>query len=496
MKLLGFQPPDHPSLPVPTGRDPRAGLQIADPDAYAGLITHLTRGDRRLQAWVDSLASGETVVVLTGQQPALLGGPLYTLYKTWTAIESARRLRADGQPAVAAFWCVGDDTDHDEVASVSWPLQQGPPRRLRDELPSGGDRIGSLPVSRMQQALRQLREDWPRADFVHRLLAEIVTDADIMNWSSFLKRSLISLAADEPVLFLDGNDPVVIEASQSWLRGFAWERRLLAEGLDREADRIRAVGGSPPISGEEARRCLFVLEGQGRRALAENEEPGPGAILLPNVVLRPALQEYLLPVARVICGEAEIAYRTLLGPVYALMGRPAAALARRFSATIFPSAWSRDRDLADAMAALSNPEEAMDAWARRIVDPEPIRSIERARASVGEALRQLEEPMAHLDRSLKQLLDSVAGKVDFQFGRLDEAVLAKGRLVLSRRDAALAHLREILRPRGRLQERVFTLWTPFLSEGEAALPVLREAVQQWFERDEAGHALLATEDAQ
>ncbi len=161
MRLLGFRDSGHEPLAPGGARDARAGLLREDPAGFGRLMERLCEGDPRLAPYAEPLARGEAVVVLSGQQPALLGGPLYTLYKTWTTIEAARRMRASGTPAVAAFWCVGDDTDHDEVRLASWPLRAGAPRRLRDDREAGGRRIGALEMERMAGALEALRADAP-----------------------------------------------------------------------------------------------------------------------------------------------------------------------------------------------------------------------------------------------------------------------------------------------------------------------------------------------
>jgi uncharacterized protein YllA (UPF0747 family) len=474
---------------MPVERDSRAGLFRDDPERFARWIDHLTAADPRLGEWAGPLRRGEAVVILTGQQPALLAGPLYTLYKALTAVAAARRMRASGRAAIAAFWCVGDDTDIGEVAWTSWPPPDGPPRRLRDESVPQGERIGSLPASRMADAIRKLEEDWPSHP-----ISSAISDISEMTWSQFLDRSLKFLCAEEPLLFVDGNDPETIRTAQGWLRGFIAQRGEIAERIDRLAVGAREAGEAPPIGAEEGRRSLFVVDGQSRRVLGEEEiEVGSDDLLLPNVVLRPALQEYLLPVERVVCGEGEIAYRRLLGPVYEVTGNRAAPWMHRFSATLFPPGWQDSGGGPDPFEVLERPEETIDAMARRAIDPALLKEVEETRVRILDLLVALEEPSARLDKSLPQLLNSVTGKVDFQVRRVEEAILTKARAALLRRSPALANLREVLTPRGRPQERGFTLWTPFAIEGMRAIRDLEGAVEAWLARGESGHALLAME---
>ena len=61
------------------------------------------------------LADPRAVVVFTGQQAGMFGGPLYTIYKSLTLIGWATRLREMlKRPVIPVFWIAADDHDFDE----------------------------------------------------------------------------------------------------------------------------------------------------------------------------------------------------------------------------------------------------------------------------------------------------------------------------------------------------------------------------------------------
>ena len=64
---------------------------------------------------IDRLRNGASAVV-TGQQVALFGGPLYTLLKAATAIARAREATAAGFDTVPVFWLASEDHDFAEIA--------------------------------------------------------------------------------------------------------------------------------------------------------------------------------------------------------------------------------------------------------------------------------------------------------------------------------------------------------------------------------------------
>ena len=63
----------------------------------------------------EALLDPETHIVITGQQPGLLGGPLFCLHKAATAIRLCRDIQEQGGPrCVPLFWNHSDDHDLEE----------------------------------------------------------------------------------------------------------------------------------------------------------------------------------------------------------------------------------------------------------------------------------------------------------------------------------------------------------------------------------------------
>lgn len=87
-------------------------------------------------------------VVISGQQPGLLGGPLYTLYKALGSVNLARALQARHPDLkfIPVFWVASEDHDYDEVAVASWPEVGGDLKTFRADHPDAtpGRMIGTL----------------------------------------------------------------------------------------------------------------------------------------------------------------------------------------------------------------------------------------------------------------------------------------------------------------------------------------------------------------
>ena len=98
-------------------------------------------------------AGGRGIVVTTGQQPGLFGGPMYTWSKALSALALADALeRATGVPVAPVFWAATDDADFDE-ASVTSVARDGEVRAARDAgAGTGGHADGDTPLGDVARA--------------------------------------------------------------------------------------------------------------------------------------------------------------------------------------------------------------------------------------------------------------------------------------------------------------------------------------------------------
>ena len=66
---------------------------------------------------VKKLSQNNALAVVTGQQLGMYGGPVFTIYKTLTAIALARKYEQElNIPVVPAFWMADEDHDFEEIA--------------------------------------------------------------------------------------------------------------------------------------------------------------------------------------------------------------------------------------------------------------------------------------------------------------------------------------------------------------------------------------------
>ena len=85
------------------------------------LEQNLTWGHPEPEAALELFATPGTLVVITGQQAGVLGGPLYSVSKAVAAARYAQALEEAGHPAVALFWVATEDHDERECCRLVTP---------------------------------------------------------------------------------------------------------------------------------------------------------------------------------------------------------------------------------------------------------------------------------------------------------------------------------------------------------------------------------------
>ncbi len=458
--LLTHAPQDEGALQA------AAHVAAARPLARDALAAAILDGLRELEAPPPALAAAAglrrpgTVVVVSGQQPGLLGGSLMVLVKALAAAAVARSLTAAGVPAVAVFWHASEDHDHREADHVGW-LRGGAPEWLRVTLPDDGRMLSRVPVPP------------PAREVVADVLSALVPGpglavlADVLPPRAGESFGLWSGRILARVLGAQG--VVVVEPRTLRRLGAATVRHDLAHPgalrsaiAEAEATVARA-GYAPPLT--LVRDALhFAVDGDGRRTPPRDGEPrrADGEWFSWNVASRVLAQDLVLPVAAQICGPSELGYVSLLRGAHERLGVPQPAALLRPGVTIVPPAVRRacrglDIETGDvvrrgagalppvvhgsspALVALERAIEALPAG-RSPASARRLRALRREAALFAEALdREAQEADVVRARRRATILAELC-----PFGRPQERVLSFLPWFAAGGDAAIGRLLDLL----------------------------------------------------
>jgi bacillithiol biosynthesis cysteine-adding enzyme BshC len=305
-------------------------------------------------AALDALAAGGTAVVATGQQVGLFLGPLYGFYKAASAVAVARALEAEsGVRCVPLFWLQTEDHDFDEIASVSVATGDGGSLRLTLAAGAGaGTGVGSSP--RASVATRRLGAEV--SSLVDQLAEALGPAAAASDTVDILRRhyqperpiaaafagAMAELFADDGLLFFDPRDARVAALAAPIHRRAVSAAGELAQRLQERGAALAAAGFDEQIPCRpDCALSFFHPDGpDGDRFRLARRSDVPGAwglsgrddVIPPDALdaalareplrfstsalLRPILQDSLLPTAAYVGGPAEVSYFAQLGPIY------------------------------------------------------------------------------------------------------------------------------------------------------------------------------------
>ncbi len=430
---------------------------------------------------INRLRQGAAAIV-TGQQVGLFGGPMFAIYKALTAVKLAEEATAAGVEAVPVFWLATYDHDLAEVNHVSIP---GPDGLLR-KLSTSSHGIAGAPVSDVHMGAEILPVVEEAASLLGdseatQLLRESYRPGETLG--SAFARLCAHLFGPWGVILLDASDAELHRvASPIYRTAVERAEELDASLLDRGAA-LESAGYHQQVKVTSSSVLLFAISERARTAIHRRvaganqaaefviggeagAEKLSSAELLdriaslpenfsPNVLLRPVVQDYLLPTLAYTGGAAEAAYFAQVGAVYELILSRVTPIVPRFSATLVEpkvQRWLGQYGIA-VPDTFHGPEALRQTLASRTLPAGLQEAFERANKSVEESFSGLKDALAKLDPTLVEASQTGASKVKYQLDRLRErAVAAELRRseVVSRHAEALS---QALYPQNALQER-------------------------------------------
>ena len=441
--------------------------------------------DRQNQSWSASAKTLENIAqlragasaVVTGQQVGLFGGPSFTIFKALTAIKLADQATRSGVDCVPVFWLATEDHDLAEVSQVSIPGPDGSLQKLTapaeglSNAPVGTIRFGSE-IDAVVEAASGLLGPGEISDFLREAYRPGET------FGNAFARLLARLFADWGVVLLDAADPEFHRIAEPIYRAAIERAAELDEALLTRGKVLESAGYHQQVKVTSSSTLLFTVRngarvpvhrrvnGDGRAEFLIEEERISKAELLSritsspwdfsgNALLRPVIQDYLLPTLAYTGGSAEVAYFAQAAVVYELLLGRVTPIVPRFSATIvepkpktfleryglrLPDLFLGPENLREQMASRTLPEELQSAF-------------DQAEASLEKSLAAIREGLARLDSTLVDSATNAASKMQHQLSQLrSKAARAELRQteVLTRKADVLSNL---LYPRKALQER-------------------------------------------
>lgn len=461
----------------------RAAGRTLDRDMLADILLEQNRRWGAPDAVVDhieSLRGDDAVVVVTGQQLGVFGGPLYTLYKTITAIRLADEMSVRlERPVVPVFWVEGEDHDFVEIASIHL-LKQNDVVDLSLDASFEGTNPGAVGRLILGEGIERLiaaaDETLPPSDFHDELIGTLresyspdrsLEDAFVHLWSRlFGERGLVFMNPDDR-RFKQMVKPLF---RQDLIDGETAVEEVMRAGRSLEGEYHMQVTARPTN--------LFYLDNSGRHAIDRaddvyrlrglersftreeilDELDTSPEHFSPNVVTRPLMQDAILPTAYYVAGPGEIAYFAQYRGVYDWAGIPMPGIFPRMSATLVEP---KIRKVVERHGlSLADLGDGVEATFGRLVREAAGNGASDAFDTFGgeihSAVNRLKPEVESVDTSLSRSVEAMRAGIVKEVERLQERVFRSQKRQHDELRSQIEKAAANLVPNHKLQERVIS----------------------------------------
>ena len=408
---------------------------------------------------VERVAASRGVVVSTGQQPGLFGGPGYTWLKAMSALALADRIERDtGIAAAPVFWAATDDADFEEASFTAVTIGAECRRLSIERQGAEGLVMAQMPVGDVRPQLEALVEasgSAPQAAILESLRAAYSPEATIGGaYVAFLRSVLEPLG----ICVLDAWHPSVRAAARPTLVEALNRAAVIDEAVALRIVSIERAGFRAQVARVPRLSLVFRstvgIKERVPLAQAQDASQRGDIVLSPNVLLRPVVERRIMPTVAYVGGPGEVAYFAQVGAVAEALGAAIPLVVPRWSATVVEPAVDR---MLGRLGMVYDDVKAPHVAERRIGERAIPASVRDALAALAKSVdeRMDELTAAVLAKSIvrHEVLDGARHQLRHRVERVERRVRAAVTRGETAANADLATVRASLIPGGERQER-------------------------------------------
>lgn len=446
------------------------GSYLREYNSQFGSHPHIEKSIKKLE-------QEDALVVVTGQQLTIFGGPLFTVYKIATAIRKAREYEKKyNRPVVPVFWLADEDHDYEEAAEFNLPAGDEISRFFYNKPDELDARVHEVPFdNRVDALIREIAESQYETEFSPRvwdLLKEGYSSGKTFGYA--FGTLILNLFSEEGIILCGSNHRKAKEVTRDIFTTSVSRKDWIYEALTKQTEALEKEGYSGQVQVQKSN--LFIIDEKGNRnklnadsgswidensgkaysdselTALMNESP---EMFSPNVFLRPILQSRLLPDVAYVAGPGEVAYYAQLKPLYEAFNLPMPVILPRLSATIVESTVERNlQRLPFRMEDFSQRIEDLERQYIERSDAPDIEEIfrtwtEKIDEASAESIRQIEKIDSTLEGTAEKAKSHFLNDLNKVKGKVYRSVKDQEKIQISR----ISKVQKSLFPNRNLQER-------------------------------------------
>jgi bacillithiol biosynthesis cysteine-adding enzyme BshC len=439
----------------------------------------------RTLANIDLLGNENTVAVVTGQQVGICSGPLYTIYKTVTAIKLAEQLSTQfpDYNFVPVFWVEKEDHDFEEINKLNVLNPAGEVQTIeylfggkpfeRNPGPVGSIVIDSFIDNFFDRLQTQLQESEFKLPLFTALRGYYRSGATL---GAAFVGLMNQVFEDSGLVFLDpGNvelKKILKPVFQKEIAGLSKTSQMVIDtsaGLEEHYHaQIKAKSINLFMLHKGGRYLIEPRENdyslKGTRQFFSKEElnsivENSPELISPNVVLRPICQDAILPTIAYVGGPSEVAYFAQLKPVYEFFDVQMPVIYPRASVTIMEEKVKNilEKFQVDFTEIWSDIDPLLIRIAEQVSEVKVDVLFDQLHRRIHEAVAESRFGIQQIDPTLSGAIDSTLSRIESQLNVLKEkAQSAQQR----RQEVTIKQIQKVaanIFPKSNFQEREFNV---------------------------------------
>jgi bacillithiol biosynthesis cysteine-adding enzyme BshC len=430
------------------------------------------------------LSQTSTHAIITGQQPGIFSGPLYTIYKAISAITLCERLSTKKHILIPIFWNASEDHDFSEINHVTI-FKQNKPINIYYPGKSKGLAFSHLRLNKtsVKKMLSEIDNVTPRSEFKRELLGEIegiihTSDTAGKFFSRFMTQILgkFGLVMIEPGFMRE----LMIPIFERLIRNPLKCTRILAE----TSAKLSKFGYKPKIHKKSKICNFFIINDKGKRLQVThkgefhcsgdtysqkellkllNENPSAFSA---NAIIRPITQDLLFPTFGYVAGPNEIEYFAQLTGLYNFFSIDMPVIFPRFGATIVEKKIQKVMQKYNVgVLELRVPEKLLKKLAK-----ERMKDVFQSfKNRISMNMEKITEKAVNIDKSLSAPSNLTRGKILREVEALENKVAAQLKEMDSLARQQICKAFNNLFPNQHLQERQINVLEYLIKFGDSFL---------------------------
>ena len=312
---------------------------------------------------IKKLESPDSLVIVTGQQCTIFGGPLFTVYKIITAITKARKWeKMLKRPVVPVFWIADEDHDFEEAVHIAVQTGEQCAKLEYEDRSERGRRVSEISFSdeilRIREELKSQMYETDFSDDLWNMLDSVYKPGN--TFGEAFGQIVLNLFGKHGLILAGSNTKKSKELAADTMATSVSGYQPQYDALSSQSEKLKNAGYKNQVYLNPS-NLFFIDENQDRKKIQIEDNhwivPESGISwttdeladvignmpekFSPNVFLRPLIQDKLLPVASYVAGPGEVAYYAQMKTFYHQFGMQMPIITPRYSATLVESGIER-----------------------------------------------------------------------------------------------------------------------------------------------------------